>query len=166
MAKLYDLTENYLSFVAEVETYDLDAQCLLDTLEGSSQLMNIEEKANNIIKMAKNWESDIAGYEAEIKRLTERKKVIENRVEGVKNFLFSQLEYAGLTEVKTSIATVKQVSNPPSVLVADETAIPAKYQTIVPASYKISKTDIAKDLKAGLEVPGATLQTSKRWKIS
>lgn len=163
--KLYDLADQYLSFVAEVETYDLDAQTLLDTLEGSSQLMNIEDKATNIVKMAKNWESDVVGLDAEIKRLTERKKVIENRVEGVKNFLFSQLEYAGLTEVKTPIATIKRVNNPVSVVIEDESQIPAMYQTIIPQSYKISKTDIAKHLKEGIAVPSATLQQTRRWQI-
>jgi len=165
MAKLYDLAENYLSLVAEIETYDLDAQIILDTLEGSSQLMNIEDKASNIVKMVKNWESDLPGLDAEIKRLTDRKKIIENRVEGVKTFLFSQLEYAGLTEIKTPIATIKQQNNPPSVNILDESKVPAMYQTIIPQSYKISKTDIAKAIKAGEIVPGCHLTQEKRWVI-
>lgn len=163
--KLYDLADEYRSFVAEVEAHDLEPQTLLDTLEGSTQLMSIEEKSGNIVKMIKNWESDTIGLETEIKRLTDRKKVIDNRVESVKNFLFNQLEYAGLTEVKTGIATIKQVNNPPAVNIVDENKVPAIYKTIIPQSYKTSKADIAKHLKDGIAVPGCELVHKKSWRI-
>lgn len=74
MSKLYDLTDKYLQLVAEIEEYDLEPQALLDTLEGSMELADIEEKASGIVKMIKNFEADIPGLDAEIERLTNRKK--------------------------------------------------------------------------------------------
>ena len=161
---LYKLAENYNCVMQMIEDDEMDVTTLTDTLESIEA--SIEVKASNVVYLVKNLDAYSVGIETEIKRLQAKQKAVQAKQDSVKEFLFSQLESMGMTEFKTSIATIKKVNNPPSVLVADESAIPAKYLTIVPESYKISKTEIAKDLKAGLEVPGATLQTSRRWKIS
>ena len=161
---LYKLAENYNCVMQMIEDDEMDVTTLTDTLESIEA--SIEVKASNVVYLVKNLDAYSVGIETEIKRLQAKQKAVQAKRDSIKEFLFTQLESMGMTEIKTNIATIKQVNNPPSVLLSDESVIPAKYQTIIPASYKISKTEIAKDLKAGLEVPGATLQTSRRWKIS
>ena len=161
---LYKLAENYNCVMQMIEDDETDATTLTDTLESIEA--SIEVKASNIVYLVKNLDAYSVGIETEIKRLQAKQKAVQAKQDSIKEFLFTQLESMGMTEIKTNIATIKKVNNPPSVSIADESVIPAKYLTIVPESYKISKTEIAKDLKAGVEVPGATLQTSRRWKIS
>lgn len=160
---LYKLAENYNCVMQMIEDDEMDVTTLTDTLESIEA--SIEVKASNVVYLVKNLDAYSVGIETEIKRLQAKQKAVQAKQDSVKEFLFSQLESMGMTEFKTNIATIKKVNNPPSVLVEDEKVIPAKYLTIVPESYKVSKTEIAKDLKAGIEVKGATLQQTKRWAI-
>lgn len=161
--KLYQLTDNYNKVWRMIDNEETDLQIMKDTLESIEGA--IEVKAQNTISLLKNLEVYSDGLEKEIKRLERMQDALNNKYDAIRNYLFSQLESAGLTEIKTSIATIKQQNNPPSVVIEKEESIPAKYITVIPQSYKIIKTEIAKDLKAGINVAGASLQHSKRWVV-
>lgn len=165
MAKLYDLADDYRSLVAQVEEYDLEPQCLLDTLEGSTQLMSIEEKAGNIVRMAKNWESDIPGLDAEIKRLTDRKKAIENRVKGIKDYLKSGMEFAGIDKIKIDTFTISLQNNPASLVIGEGAIIPTEFITIIPEQLQPNKAMIKEALKNGRELPGVSLEVGRSLRI-
>lgn len=159
---LYNLTGNFLT-VQKILEDDIENETLIDTLESLD--CAIEEKAQNTVYLLKNLEAYSVGIDAEIKRLDALLKSINYKAQSVKDYLFGQLEIAGKTEIKTNIATIKQQKNPASVQINDEKLIPAKYQTVIPTSFKISKVDIAKDLKAGVEIAGCELKHSVRWVI-
>jgi len=161
--KMYELVGNYNQVWDMINSGEVDLQTIQDTLESIEAA--IEVKAENSVYLVKNLEAYSVGIETEIKRLQAKFDAINNNVSSIKESLFKQLEIANMTEVKTAIATIKQQKNPTSVVIEDESKIPAAYQTVVPESYKIRKADIAKVLKAGFEVPGATLQQSTRWVI-
>ena len=165
MSKLYELTDKYLQLVAEIEEYDLEPQALLDTLEGSMELASIEEKATGIVKMIKNFEADIPGLDAEIERLTNRKKAIKNRVDSVKNYLQMNLEKAGIDSLKVGTFTVKLQKNPASLVVKNLNEIPAKFITIVPEQHQADKKAIKDALKAGEEVAGVELVQGRSLRI-
>ncbi len=159
---LYNLTGNFLTISKMIEE-DCDNEALIGTLESLTDA--IEVKSQNIVYLTKNMEGYSNGLGDEIKRLQAKQKAIDNKVESLKQFMFGQLELAGLKEVKTTVATIKQQKNPASVMINDASKIPAKYQTVVPESYVPRKVDIAKDLKAGIDVPGCELKNSTRWVI-
>ena len=160
---LYKLTSDFVAVQQMVEDEELDFTCAIDTLDSIEAA--IEVKVANTVYILRNMESYASGLDHEIKRLQAKQKALNNNQEGMKNFLFGQLEFAGLTEMKTDICTIKQANNPPSVLIDDPELIPVKYQTIIPESYSIRKSEISKDLKAGFDVPGCQLTHSKRWVI-
>jgi hypothetical protein len=160
---LYKLTGQYAELIKMID----DGDCTQEELIGVLSVIecNIEDKTQNMVYLLKNLDTYSLGVETELKRLSIMLGSIETKRESIKNYLFSQLESAGINEIKTNIATIKQQKNPASVVIEDESKIPAAYQTIIPESYKISKTEIAKVLKAGINVPGAKLQQSFRWVI-
>lgn len=165
MTKLYELADNYRSLVAQVEEYDLSPQTLLDTLEGSSQLMSIEEKAGNIVRMAKNWESEVLVFDTEIKRLTERKKAIENRVKGIKDYLKSGMEFAGIDKIKVDTFAISLQNNPASLVIGEGAIIPTEFITIIPEQFQPNKAMIKEALKNGREFYGVSLEVGRSLRI-
>lgn len=161
--KMYELVGNYNQVWDMINSGEVDLQTIQDTLESIEA--DIEVKAENSVHLIKNLEAYSLGLRTEIERLNAKYDAVNNKTTAIKEYLFKQLEVANLTEVKTGIATIKQQKNPASVVIEKEELIPATYQTVVPETYKIRKADIAKDLKAGIKVPGATLQQSTRWII-
>lgn len=161
--RMYELTGNYNKVMAMLEDESTDKEALLGTLESIE--CAIEVKAENSVHLIKNLEAYSEGLRSEMERLNAKYDAVNNKTTAIKEYLFKQLENANMTEVRTNIATIKQQKNPASVVIEDESKIPAAYQTVVPESYKIRKAEIAKVLKAGFEVPGATLQQSSRWVI-
>ena len=151
--KLYQLTENYQNLwdLVEDETIDLSiVETALKTVEGA-----IQEKAQNLAVFIKSLGADIEIIKAEEKRLADRRKALENKQSGIKNYLQSQLEMAKLDKIKTAVITVSMQNNPPAVRIIDEAIIPAQYKTIVPQTFTIDKKSIADDIKKGISVPGA-----------
>ena len=142
---------------------DCDNEALIGTLESIEGA--VEVKTENTIFVIKNAEANSEALGNMIKHLQDKKKAIDNSIGRTESFLFGNLEAMGISTLKAGIFTVKQINNPGSVNIVDESLVPAMYQTIIPASYKISKTDIAKHLKEGIIVPGAELVKSQRWCI-
>jgi hypothetical protein len=164
MPKLYELTDNYNQVWDMLNSDDTNLQMVEDTLQSIEA--NIELKAENSVYLVKNLEAYSDGIENEIIRLKGKLEAVDKKIDSIKNYMFGQLEIAGLSEVKTSIATIKQQINPPAVCVENEKLVPIKYLTMVPASFIVRKSDIARDLKAGVEVAGCKLTQTQRWKIS
>jgi len=155
MAKLYEIADEMRALVDQLEEMDLDQQTLLDTLEGSTELMSLEQKAEAIIRMIKNWEADIPGLKAEIDQLSAKKKVAENRVKSVKNYLKMCMEKAGLKDIKIGVFKPKIQSNSRgSVIIDNPDLVPAQYIDIIPEQRVPSTDRLYQDMKDGKEIPG------------
>ena len=167
MPKLYELAEEYRLLSEQLEDMEnLDQQTVIDTLEGSTQLMDIEEKTAVIIRMVKNWESEIPAYDEEIKRLTETKKAIDNRVKSVKAYLKGCLEAAGLEKVKIGVFNARLQNNSRgSVIIDNSKLVPAKYLDIIPQQEIPNNDRLYQDLKIGLKVPGVRYEVGKHLRI-
>lgn len=150
METLYQLTSDYNQVIALLGDDEYDKQALQDTLDSIEGA--IEVKAHNIVKLIKSMNTD--AIDAEIKRLTDRKKAINNRKDGLKQYLQTQMELLGKDKIKGELFTLTIKNNPPALEITDSSIIPAKYQVV---SYSVDNTAIKSDLKAGAEVPGARL---------
>ena len=73
MAKLYELKGD----IKALESMDMDAETVADSIEGIAG--EFEEKAKGILAFTENMNGDIYALDSQIKRLTERKKVLTNR---------------------------------------------------------------------------------------
>lgn len=151
MAKLYELTGDLLA----LEDLDLDSDTLSDTLEAINGEFN--DKAIGILKFTENMNSDIESIDSEIKRLQARKKAIENRKARLRDYLLHNMEASGITKIECPFFTASVRKGVESVEITDLDSLPDDY-VLVKVETKPDKTAIKRELKAGKEIPGATLK--------
>lgn len=159
--KLYDIHQKFAEIWDMVENEDADLEMLEDCLQ--SMEGELEFKAENMVRIMKSFEADEKVLKEEADRLTAKRKSIENKREGMKKWLETNLIQMGIDKVKTSIANVSIANNPPSVDILDEKAIPSKYWK--QKEPELSKSLIMEDLKLGISVPGATTKQTKGIRI-
>mgnify|MGYP002514674598 CR=1 FL=1 len=147
-----------------MEDPELDPQTLADTMEGIEG--ELEVKAESYAKVMKNLEADVSAIKAEIDRLSERKKTIENNIKRMKAALQYAMELTGKTKFKTPLFSFGIQKNPAAV-VMDEgyiENIPERF--LIPQDPVIDKKAIKEALKAGEDLEGiAHLEQSESLRI-
>jgi len=151
MTKLYELTGN----IKALESMDLDAETLADSLEGITG--EFEEKAKGILAFTENMNSDIDALSNEIKRLQHRKSVIENRKNRLREYLLHNMEASGINKIECPYFTASLRKGSESVEIESLESIPDEYVK-VEVKETPDKTAIKRDLKAGIEINGASLK--------
>ena len=81
-----------------------DEQVLLDTLEGVQG--EYELKLEAYCKVIKNLEADMDALKAEAKRLTDKRKTLENNVDRLKKAMFDSMKATNTDKVKGQLFTV------------------------------------------------------------
>ncbi len=151
MATLYELTNDWLMLMEMAEDPDIEEEVFMDTLEGLDGA--IEDKADGYAKLIRQLEHDAEACDAEAKRFTEKKKILEHKIDRMKKSLQGTMELMGKTKIKTSLFSFNIQNNPASVVVeVDIDKIPKKY--LKPADPTIDKKLLKEDLKAGVELDG------------
>lgn len=161
MATLYELTEEFHDLMQMAEEQNLTQKDIEDTLEGIEY--EIEEKAEACAMVIRSLEEDANGLDHEIKRLTYRKRAINNNIRSIKTNLEKTMTETGKRKFKTKLFSFRIQNNPPSTKIEDESKIPEIY--LIPQQPKIDKKSILKDLKAGQEVEGASLVLTESLRI-
>ena len=160
---LYDLGDAFNGVMDLVldETMDLTVleECL-QTIEA-----DITVKCENGIGLIRSLENLRDGMKTEAQRLTERQRIIDNRIRSIKEWYQRNLDAMGKSKVETLRGTMAVQNNPPSLKVTDEGKIPICYLTLVPARCEVDKDAVKTALKAGEEVPGAHLEQGRSLRI-
>lgn len=154
---LYELS---LAF-QEVQNMDLDPEVMKDTLDSIEDA--IENKAENIAKLIRNLESDVAAYKEEEERLKTKRQATENKVKWLKTYLEDNMKLTGKTKFKSGMFNFSIQKNPASVNITDEKAIPEEF--LIQQPPKVDKTSLKEILKRGIEVPGAELKQTEGLRI-
>ncbi len=154
--KLYELTGKYLQLLELAQDPDVPDDAFLDTVEGLEG--EIQLKAENVVKFIMSLEGSIEAVTKEIQRLTARKRVLQNRDDGIREYLRRNMDVAGISRIECSLFLISLAAGRPMVVIEDESAIPEEYLVV---TTRPDKTKILADLKAGKEVPGASLGISK-----
>lgn len=159
MTTLYTITEQFKELAALAETADEDlAVALRDTMEGIEG--EFQEKGKAIAMITLNIDGDLEAIQSQIDRLTERKRVITNRKESLKEYLRTNMDAAGITKITHPLFTITCGKGKPIVVIDDEKAIPDDFVNVKVTSAP-DKAAIAKALKDGQEVPGAHSEIGK-----
>lgn len=138
MSPLYELTGEMLSLMEMVSDPDVDEQTLADTME--SLHYEIEEKADGYAKIIQSLKAQVEGLKGDIERLQNRKRTIENNIEGMKHNLEESMKAIGKLKFKTDLFSFGIQKNPASVNIIDESKIPKEY--LIPQEPKIDKKGI------------------------
>jgi hypothetical protein len=163
MTALFELAAEYRAVSDKLHDLELDDQTISDTLEGIGG--DLQEKSINVAKYFRNMESDADRIEEAAKQMLARAKAIRNRSASLKNYLFVNMERAGISKIESPWFVVSIKQNPESVQVDDETAIPKDYFKEIPVSYQLDKALVKKAIKDGFTVQGCHLSRSNRLEI-
>lgn len=160
--KLYELQENYLNLLELLENPEVPVemvQAALNEVEGE-----IEDKAENIVKLIRSIEADIEALKEEGLKLFNKRKSLENKRDNLKIYLESSLKAIGKQKVKGGIFTLSIQKNAPKLILEDLEGIPKEYINI--ETVKVANKDkIKQDLKAGIEINGAKLEQTESLRI-
>jgi len=118
--------------------------------------MKFVDKVTNVVKFIKNLEGqrDIVAYEA--KRLSDRKKTIDARIDWLKNYIKTSMEATHPDKIKSALFTVYIGRNQPSVEVLDINQID---QAFIRIKREVDKTRILEQVKSTGVVPaGVNIQ--------
>lgn len=126
---IYELTAQYIALQDALEAQDeQEITLLLSDTEKA-----IEDKADGYAKVIKNFEADIEGLKTEIRRLTDKKIVLENAIQRMKDTLKQAMTITGKTKFKTelfSFAVQKNGGALPIILRVPEDEIPDEFMVI------------------------------------
>lgn len=159
MTALYEISKQYeeLSKLADAGDEDL-AVALRDTMEGIEG--EFQEKGKALAMVTLNMDGDIEAIKSQIARLTERKKVMENRQSSLKEYLRSNMERTGITKIVHPLFTITLGKGKPIVVIDEESKIPDDFMRVT-TNMAPDKTEIARAIKDGKEVPGAHSEIGK-----
>lgn len=157
MTKLYELTEQFKELAKLADCEEMK-EALTDTLEGLEG--EFQEKAQAITSMVLNMDSDTSAIDEEIKRLTARKKTIQNRQQSMKDYLRVNMERCEISKITCPLFTITCAKGREIVHIDNEKEIPDDFLTVNTVISPDKKAIEAK-LKEGVSVPGAHLEISK-----
>ncbi len=159
--KLYELSDE---FKTALEKYDPE-QDELGLLEDviNSLALAIEKKAEGIVKLLSNWESDVSAIDTEIGRLKAKKEQIEKRVSWMRNYLSNHLQHAGIDKMDLGTHNISFLKSS-AVMVDDESKVPDKYkkEKIV---ITVDKKAIKDAYKTGIGIEGTHIEERKNIQI-
>lgn len=132
---------------------DADDQAILDTTSGEC---DFDEIAERLFESAERDKMMAAAIGERIGEMAERKARFLARVETKRGLLAQALQDAGLERRELPGVTLSLRRNPASLMVTDESLIPADYRT-EKVVVSLDKALIKAALIDGFDVPGASL---------
>ena len=150
---LYEMSDAARQLYELLEAGEIDEQTVFDTMEG----IGASEKLESYVYIQKQLEAEAAAFDAEIKRMTDRKHVIERHIDRLKAAQVDFMQATGQRKAAAGTFTLTLRENK-AVKVLDESAIPEAFWKPQPA--KLDKAGIKDALKAGESVPGCEIETS------
>lgn len=162
---LYSLSEQYLAVLELLELDDLTDDAGQLELALDSIAARITEKAEGIAGLVKQFEGMAELRSVEARRMKALADADERRAERLRAYLLKHLQAIGTEKVETARFRISVRTNPPSVQVVDEAAIPDTYVRTVTTS-SIDKRLILDTLKStGEVVPGVDIVRGVRLDI-
>ena len=160
MAKLYELTDDYLSLWESLSDPEADWTEAEEKLRGIEKAF--DDKVGACAKMIRNMESEETALTREIDRMSRRHDALVRKIKAIKEYVKAEMEASGREKVRTDVFTVSVQHSPDKVHVTDETKIPAQYYQ---TTKRLDKVEVLRMLKAGYAVPGCELTQGSHLRI-
>ncbi|TGV07691.1 siphovirus Gp157 family protein [Alcaligenaceae bacterium 429] len=161
---LYQLAAEYRQDLDHLADLELPPEAVADTLESLGG--DLESKAQNVVMFARNLEALAESIKDAERKMSDRRKAIEKRVESVKRYVLDSMQHHGIQKIECPYFAISIARNPPSVEIYDEKQVPSDYLSDpVPPPPQIDKKAVAAAIKAGFEVPGCRMSQGVRLAI-
>jgi len=154
--KLYELTDAYTSALELLtdpsESFNNDL--IADTLESIE--LDFDDKVIQTAFVIKTIQAEAEAIRAAIAPMLARQKALENRVDGVKDYLLHNMQKVGKKQVKSPWFTVNLQASPKALNIFDESKIPDNFKhevvTVITDKTLIKSLIISGTAVAGCEV--------------
>ena len=165
--KTYEIAKELfeLQQLIELETFDINEETgeVFDNSKMLQELsdelhIEVETKADGIAYIIKEFKDAETSLQAEVKRLQERKASMARKQDSLKQLLDYLLQGEKLKTNKFTFF----YANSSKVVIEDENSIPEQFLKV---EYKVDKTEIGKELKNFIDVPGAKLEVTNGIRI-
>ena len=151
---LYDITNAFPVLMEQEEMSEEDKIKVEEELT-----LLLQQKSQNTIGYVRNIELTIEAMKNEEKRISEQRKILENRLTKFKEYVKECMEKGGFTKVETELGSLTIAKNPASVEIINEDEIPSEFKQEV-VTVKIDKTAIKNHFKETGEIPaGVNINT-------
>ena len=152
MQSLYEISGAFLELAADEELSDAEVSEQLEKLE-----MELDAKVENGIGLIQSLKVTAEGMGAEIRRLNQRKKTIENRIATISDYYLNHLSAMGKKKVLTprGTMTIAKCGGKLPLKIDDENLIPQDFKKIV---YEVDKDKLREVLEDGEIISGAHLE--------
>jgi phage host-nuclease inhibitor protein Gam len=112
--------------------------------------MKFVDKVTNIVKFVKNLEAQREAVASEAKRLSDRKKAIDNRIDWLKNYVKTAMQATQSEKIKYALFTIYVGQNQPSVEVLN---IDELEEQFIKIKKEVDKTKILEQVKSTGVIP-------------
>lgn len=163
--KLYEinqaLAERLTALGEMLENGNTPSQATIDELlDLKSDLTN---KLVNYGKFIKNTQSDIDGLDGEIKRLTAKKRALQNRTEILKENMRVAMLTHDIDKIDDPIMPIRlQNNSKASINIVDVNALPTEFKLI---KVEANKSALEMALKNGIVIEGVSMEKGKHIRI-
>lgn len=161
---LYQVSDQYLADMAKLEALELDPATFRDTLEAMSG--DFETKAMNVALFMKNRDALIASMKTEELRMSDRRKQAEKHLDGMFDYLKSNMERVGILKIECPQFTLSVQKNPGKVVIDNPDQVPPFFwktpDAPPPPPPAIDLAAIKQAIQDGEEVAGAHLEKGTR----
>ena len=144
---LYEITNAFPSLMESEEITEEDKAKIKEELT-----LLLQQKSQNTIAYVRNMELTIEAMKSEEKRISEQRKLKENKLVKFKEYVKECMETNGITKIETGLGTMSIAKNPLSVEIINEDEVADEYKEKV-VTVKIDKTKIKNNFKETGEIP-------------
>ena len=144
---LYEITNAFPSLMENEEITEEDKAKIKEELT-----LLLQQKSQNTIAYVRNMELTIEAMKSEEKRISEQRKLKENKLVKFKEYVKECMETNGITKIETGLGTMSIAKNPLSVEIINEDEVADEYKEKV-VTIKINKTKIKNNFKETGEIP-------------
>lgn len=156
MATLYEL-EDSLKLIQSMIEEGADESIFDEALENIK--LDLADKLEGYAMVIKNIESDVEGYKAEEKRLSTRRKSMENKIKRMKEDMKKAMITANEEKINGERFSFTVKKNPPSLNLVDESIIPKEF--LIQVEPEIDNAAIKERLLNEEVIPGAEITQGK-----
>lgn len=161
---LFELTTERLALQTKLQELNLDEQTIQDTLEGNST--ELQAKIEDYGYVIRNMEAFSEAIKAEEKRIADRRKAQEVKIDRIKEWLLVNMRACEISKIECSAFTISVKQNPAKVIVDNELDVDQEYKVFSPPPPPtINKKAVADAIKAGKDVIGCHLEYGYRVEI-
>ena len=154
---LYEIKQEFEKAIEEcvdMETGEIINPARLDELN-----MVLTDKRENVALYIKNLSAEVKAIDEEAKNLTNRKRVLNNKVEGLKKYLADNLEGHKFETAKVVVSFRKSEQ----LEINSIEHIPTEY--LISQEPKIDKVALKNSIKQGIEINGVQIITKQNIQI-